>query len=148
MTPLRQEVGETWGEPLIPPGPARPSLQAMTETGGTTFAAECYWPGVGQDDLSELDRRVHDCVGQLAGEGRAVRYLGAMLMVEDEVVLCLFEGSLEDVRRAAEDAAIPFERILRSAPSPWWQRVERLPSVSVDGVGAAGAAEREREGIR
>jgi hypothetical protein len=120
----------------------------MTEMGGVTFAAECYWPGVGQNALSELDRRVHDCVSRLAGEGRAVRYLGAMLMVEDEVVLCLFEGSMEDVRQAAEAAAIPFERILRSAPSPWWQRVERIASVSVDGFGPARTAEREREEIR
>ena len=40
-------------------------------------------------------------------------------MREDEVVLCLFEGSEGAVRRVAERAEIPFERILRTARSPW-----------------------------
>jgi len=40
-------------------------------------------------------------------------------MREDEVVLCLFEGSADAVRLTAEQAKIPFERILESAGSPW-----------------------------
>jgi len=34
-------------------------------------------------------------------------------------VLCLFEGEHASVRRAAEQAEIPFERILETAGSPW-----------------------------
>ena len=51
--------------------------------------------------------------------GQPVRYLGSLLICEDEVVLCLFEGDAEAVRRVAEQAAIPFERILATAQSPW-----------------------------
>jgi hypothetical protein len=38
-------------------------------------------------------------------------------MREDEVVLCRFEGSPDDVRRAAEQAGVPFERILATTDS-------------------------------
>jgi hypothetical protein len=41
------------------------------------------------------------------------------LIVEDEVVLCLFEGSATAVRSVAERAAIPFGRILRGTGAPW-----------------------------
>jgi hypothetical protein len=40
-----------------------------------------------------------------------------MLMREDEVVMCFFEGSLENVRRAAQLARIPFERIIETTRS-------------------------------
>ncbi len=40
-------------------------------------------------------------------------------MRTDEVVLCLFQGSESTVRKAAERAQIPFERILQTDRSPW-----------------------------
>jgi hypothetical protein len=43
-----------------------------------------------------------------------VRYLGSILMAEDEVVLCQFEGTSAAVREAAERAQIPFERIVEA----------------------------------
>jgi hypothetical protein len=48
-----------------------------------------------------------------------------MLMREDRVVLCLFEGGLDAVREVAEAAEIPFERILETARSPWNLRQPR-----------------------
>ena len=54
-----------------------------------------------------------------ARAGESVRYLGSLLMRTDEVVLCLFQGSETTVRKAAEQAEIPFERILQAARSPW-----------------------------
>jgi hypothetical protein len=85
----------------------------------TSFVAECFWVGVKQDDLNALDQRVESCVAGMTQEGVIVRYLGSMLMPEDEVVLCFFEGSAATVRQAAERAAIPFERILESGGSAW-----------------------------
>ncbi len=108
----------------------------MAEAGGISFVAECYWPGAHQDDLRELDERVEACVAELALEGERVRYLGSMLMVDDEVVLCLFEGSLVTVQRAAERAGIPFGRILRSAGAPWSDGAERTSEVRSYGFGA------------
>lgn len=88
----------------------------------TSFVAECFWIGVTDDDLRGLDERATASVEKLAHNGEDVRYLGSVLMRADEVVLCFFEGSAADVRRVAEDAAIPFERILETASSPWTVR--------------------------
>jgi hypothetical protein len=83
------------------------------------FIAECLWPGVGESDLRALDERATSSVAALAATGAAVSYGGSILMRADEVVLCLFEGQPEPVRQAAEDAQIPFDRILETARSPW-----------------------------
>ncbi len=83
------------------------------------FIAECLWPGVRESDLSELDRRATDAAQRLAATGVHVRYLGSVLVREDEVVMCGFEGSREAVLEAAQAAAIPFERVLETAHSPW-----------------------------
>ena len=85
----------------------------------TSFVAECFWIGVTDEDLRALDERAAAAVDKLAAAGEQIRYLGSMLMRADEVVLCLFEGTADSVRRAAEHAAIPFERILETASSPW-----------------------------
>jgi hypothetical protein len=43
---------------------------------------------------------------------------GSILMRIDEVVLCRFEGGASAVRRVAEAAAIPFDRIVETVQSP------------------------------
>ena len=88
----------------------------------TSFVVECFWVGVTDDDLRGIDERAAAAVERLDSEGDHVRYLGSLLMRSDEVVLCFFEGSAEGVRRAAEASAIPFERILETAGSPWAAR--------------------------
>ena len=91
----------------------------MTEARTNGYLAECFWPGVAEADLCALDARIVAATAALALDGAAARYLGSILMCEDEVVLCLFEGPEADVRTAAEQAAVPFERILATAHSPW-----------------------------
>jgi hypothetical protein len=83
------------------------------------FIAECFWPGVSESDLSALDERAQRRVEELSQSGENVRYLGSLLLRVDEVVLCRFEGDADAVRVAAKSAAIPFERILETAESPW-----------------------------
>jgi hypothetical protein len=85
----------------------------------TEYLAECFWPGVQEADLSALDERATASAAALSGDDEVVHYLGSLLMREDEVVLCRFEGSEPLVRRVAEEAAIPFERILEAVSSPW-----------------------------
>ena len=80
------------------------------------FIAECFWPDVSEADLEALDRRVAQ-----AASGLDVRYLGSILLREDEVVLCQFDGAPDTVRAVAERAQVPFERILHAARSPWTQ---------------------------
>ena len=76
--------------------------------------AECFWPDVSEADLEALDRRVAQAVKELD-----VRYLGSILLREDEVVLCQFDGPADTVRAVAERAQVPFERILHAPRSPW-----------------------------
>ena len=83
------------------------------------FVAECLWPDVHEDDLRALDARAGGESERLAARGGSVRYMGSLLMREDEVVLCLFRGRQDDVRRVVEAARIPYDRILEAACSPW-----------------------------
>jgi uncharacterized membrane protein len=77
------------------------------------FVAECFWTGVTEADLARLDVRARKGVEQTD-----VRYLGSMLMPEDDVVFCFFDGASHDaVAAVATRAEIPFERIVESVRS-------------------------------
>ena len=81
--------------------------------------AECFWPGVTASDLQALDERAARSAAQVSRAHHQVRYLGSILLREDEVVLCVFEGSAEAARDVAVRAGIPFNRILDAS---WSQR--------------------------
>jgi hypothetical protein len=85
----------------------------------TSYVAECFWAGVQEEDLRELDRRIEASVVSVCGDGVPARYLGWLLVIDDEVVLVLFEGTIRTVRRVAEHAKIPFGRILQVAYPLW-----------------------------
>jgi len=82
----------------------------MAET-AASFVAECYWPDVHEEEVLELDQRI------LASLSEDVRYLGSVLIREDEVVLCHFEGTAEAIRRVAEQAHVSYERLLAATVS-------------------------------
>jgi hypothetical protein len=84
-----------------------------------SYVAECFWPGVRDSDLHALDVRALAQAAASTRAGEDVRYLGSILLRDDEVVLCRFQGAKAAVRRAAVQAEIPFERILEAAQSPW-----------------------------
>jgi hypothetical protein len=86
--------------------------------GPTTFIVECFWPGVDVPAVDALNVRATSAANALAASGHSVRFVGSILLPDDEVVLCEFEGTEPLVRRAAEDAEIPFARIVKSARSP------------------------------
>jgi len=83
------------------------------------YVVECFWPGVDGAAVRALDLRAAEATAELTRGGTPVRYLGSILMREDEVVLCLFDGTPAAVRTAAEQAEIPFERVLEATRSPW-----------------------------
>jgi hypothetical protein len=89
----------------------------MTQGHATEYVAECFWAGVQESDLISLDERAMASAAALSGDGLTVRYLGSLVMREDEVVLCRFEGPESAVRRVAEQAGIPFERIVEAGHS-------------------------------
>lgn len=78
------------------------------ETERRSFVAECFWPGVRDEDLHALDERVRDSLED------GVLYHGSLLIRQDEVVLCEFEGTAAAVRSLAERAGVPFERLLET----------------------------------
>ena len=87
----------------------------MPERRSTEYLAECLWPGVTETALAVLDARARDAADATVGTSAGVRYLGSMLMPEDEVVFFLFSGpSADAVEALAASAEIPFERIVES----------------------------------
>ena len=82
------------------------------------YIAECFLPGVDAAAVRELDARASGTAAELTSGGEPVSYHGSLLMREDEVLLCLFEGSEQAVRKAAGQAGVPFERIQPADSSP------------------------------
>jgi hypothetical protein len=75
-----------------------------------SFVAECFWPDVHEHDVRELDERIR----VRTAERDDVRFLGSVLIRADEVVLFHFEGTDAGVRELAEQAGVPFERLLET----------------------------------
>jgi hypothetical protein len=87
----------------------------MESKGSAEYMAECLWPGVTTADLEALEARATASAAATADESDEVRYLGSMLVPQDEVVFCFFAGPSSDaVAAVARRADIPFERVLRS----------------------------------
>src|SRR5438093_613962 len=80
-----------------------------------TFIAECYWPGVREEQVEAGAVRARQVAGELTRDGQRVEFTGSVVVPGDEVVFYLFEGpSLDAVRTACERAGLPFERIVES----------------------------------
>jgi hypothetical protein len=91
----------------------------MANAVSTCCIAECFWTGVREEYLRDLDQRIATSIAAVDGDGGRIRYLGWLLVIDDEVVLVLFQGPPVAVRRVAEHARIPFSRILPAAHAPW-----------------------------
>ena len=91
------------------------------------YAAKCYWPGVTESDLEQVAERAATVT---LGSGRdGVAYLGSLLFVDDDLVLCLFQGpSRAAVIQAGDRLGIPSERLMDSAwLGPGLPRQEEAP---------------------
>jgi uncharacterized protein DUF4242 len=87
----------------------------MTQAEVTGYVAECFWPGVTKERLAEIAARARASAEALAQKGEHIRYLGSLLFLDDEIAFFQFEAdSAETVRMAAEEAEVPFERIVES----------------------------------
>jgi hypothetical protein len=84
-----------------------------------SFVAECYWPDVREEEVHALDQRI---AASLVDD---VRYLGSVLIREDEVLLCHFEGTADAIRRVAERARVPYERLLAATVSVPTERTQQ-----------------------
>jgi len=91
------------------------------------YAAKCYWPGVTRGDVEQVAARAAQAN---PGTGRSgVAYLGSLLFVDDDLVLCLFQGpSRAAVIQAGDRLGIPSERLMDSAwLGPGLPRQEEAP---------------------
>jgi Nickel responsive protein SCO4226-like len=88
------------------------------------YAAKCYWPGVTRSELEQAAARATEVLRKPGA--RDVTYRGSLLFVDDDLVLCLFNGpSPTAVKRASERAGIPCERVMHSV---WLQPDRRTPT--------------------
>ena len=82
---------------------------------GAEYLAECIWPGVTESDVRTADSRAKAIAAATAVAKDRVRYLGSLLVRDDDVVFLFFAGpSTEAVETVARNAEIPFERVLTS----------------------------------
>jgi hypothetical protein len=72
--------------------------------------AECLLPGLTAAAATRLVEHLRQATGRFPDV--RVTLLGSLLIPGDEVMLCLFHGGLEDIRRACDEARLPFERIV------------------------------------
>jgi hypothetical protein len=76
------------------------------------WVAECFWPGVQDDDVRKLDQHVVRVAAAQSGRPESASYLGSLRITDDEVVLFLFEGPIASVQQLVQRAEIRAERIL------------------------------------
>jgi hypothetical protein len=78
-----------------------------------TFMAECFWPGVTALKVADAGERVRQASHAISCDDGFARYLGSILVPQDEIALVLLEAaSVAAATELAQQAAIPSERIL------------------------------------
>ena len=83
--------------------------------GARTFLVECYLPGVTEAQVAAADGRARAAAAALQQAGRAVEYLGATLLTDDETVFHAFRASDAGVvGEASRAAGLDFARIVES----------------------------------
>lgn len=79
--------------------------------------AECLLPGLTEGTAAALTQRLRDELNQ---PGRPpISFLGSLLMLQDEVLLCIFAAGLAEVSALCERAGLPFERIVGCVGLGW-----------------------------
>ena len=70
----------------------------------TTYFVECYWPGVDELQLADAIDRLTDATPDRSD---GVTWLSSILILEDEIVLCLATGPSADAVRASAQTGRP-----------------------------------------
>ena len=80
-----------------------------------SFLVECYAPGVERAAVQSAGERARAASAQLREEGRAVEYLGALLVPGDDLVFHVFSSdSACTVHEASVRACVAYERVVES----------------------------------
>jgi Protein of unknown function (DUF4242) len=79
------------------------------------YVAKCYWPDVTEREVQRVGVDAAREAATVLQAGDTVRYIGAIVFPQDDLVLCIFEGpSRRIVMRTTERAGIPCERLMES----------------------------------
>lgn len=79
----------------------------------SVFMVERSLGGISMEDLGGAQKAAIDKCEELSASGTPVRYIRTTFAPEDGRCMCLFEaGSSEDVKRANDEAGIPYDRVV------------------------------------
>jgi hypothetical protein len=79
------------------------------------YLVEQYLPGISARQLEATSAQLAAAAIELAEQGTEVRYISLTFIPEEESCFCRFESVDKDsVRRACEQAAVPFARIVET----------------------------------
>jgi hypothetical protein len=86
---------------------------------GPLVLVESYWPGVTAERVAAADAETLRALAALADRRSPARYLGSMLVPDDELLLRLFAGGAPElVRDANVRAGVPVERAVEIVALP------------------------------
>jgi hypothetical protein len=84
-----------------------------------TFMAECFWPGVTAEKVTDVGERIRGAACAIGPRARSGRYIGSILVPADEIAFCLFEApSKATALQLDKQAGIPSERVLQIVHLP------------------------------
>ena len=81
------------------------------------YITECLVPGVTAADAAEMGQRIAEALGH--ADLARVKFLGSLLVPEDEVLLFVFAGPQDRVRVLTDRAGLPYERVVGCIGLGW-----------------------------
>jgi hypothetical protein len=79
------------------------------------YLVEQYLPGISTRQLEATSAQLAAAAMELTEQGTEVRYINSTFIPEEESCFCRFEAvDAESVRRACEQAGVPFARIVET----------------------------------
>ncbi len=100
----------------------------------TTFVVERYWPGVTDEAFAASAAAAREAARSMTTEGKSLRFVDAILVLGEQVVLTVFEADTPaTVRDATGRVGLPFDRITEVAR---WSRTRSHPSTTTGGAGS------------
>jgi hypothetical protein len=100
------------------------------------FVVERYAPGLTLEGVRSLEPRFRRAAASVRRTGRAVRYVGSIVITAEETVFSVFEADgAETVAEVNGRVALPFDRIvpvveLREPDGPAIHQLDRIASAA------------------
>jgi hypothetical protein len=76
------------------------------------YVSELFWPGATAAEADAAIERLRIGCEEATAAGEPVALLGAMLVIEDEDLLCRLEGSIAAIEAAFGRAGVGYDRLM------------------------------------